>query len=77
MTCEEAIAFLADYLDGELRPDERARFDRHLAACEACTAYLKMYRETIRMAKAAAAAPQLSVEEVPEDLVQVILASAR
>ena len=75
MTCREVIAFLADYLEGALPLEERARFDRHLLLCHSCTAYLMMYRDTIRMTKAAAAAPLLPADDVPEELVQAILAS--
>ena len=43
LTCRELIEFLIDYDSGELRPDERARFDEHLAVCPSCVAYLEQY----------------------------------
>jgi anti-sigma factor RsiW len=43
LTCREIIEFLADYRSGELRPDEKARFDEHLAVCPSCVAYLEQY----------------------------------
>ena len=73
LPCTEIIGFLADYLDGELDADRRSEFDRHLAVCPSCVAYLETYKETIRMAKAA----ELPVDEAPEDLIKAILAASR
>ena len=34
--CEEVIAHLFSYLDGEIGADKRAEIDRHLEACRGC-----------------------------------------
>ena len=70
-TCEELIAVLEDYVDGSLAPFARLRFRLHLAVCRSCRAYLKSYRETIRMARLAIPA----IETVPEELVRAVLAA--
>jgi anti-sigma factor RsiW len=75
ITCQELIAFLGDYIAGELPPAMQLEFERHLAVCSSCVAYIASYRETIRLARAAANAPQLRVEDAPEDLVRAILAT--
>jgi anti-sigma factor RsiW len=78
MTCREFIGFLMDYLSGAVSEQERATFDAHLSVCPACRAYLKTYEETVKMGKAAYAAPEEKVPaEVPEELVQAILASRK
>lgn len=77
MKCEELISFLADYLDGLLAPEIAATFESHLEGCRSCRAYLATYRETIRMARNAVSAPELNVNEAPEELIAAILASAR
>jgi len=77
LPCTEIIGFLADYLDGELAADRRSEFDRHLAVCPSCVAYLETYKETIRMAKAAELPPVPQMEEVPEELIKAILAANR
>lgn len=77
MTCEQLIAVLADYLDHELPPAQVEILEQHLARCRSCVEYLATYRQTIRMSAAAASAPELRVEDVPEELVQAILAAAR
>jgi anti-sigma factor RsiW len=41
---------VTDYLEGALAPDERVRFERHLADCDGCTAYLRQIRATLRAA---------------------------
>ena len=51
MTCRELTEFLIDYVDGTLSPDERARFDGHLARCPDCVTYLRNYEATIRLGK--------------------------
>lgn len=34
--CEEVIAHLLMYLDGEIDEEQRARIDRHLEVCRGC-----------------------------------------
>jgi mycothiol system anti-sigma-R factor len=34
--CEEVIAHLLTYLDGEIDAEKRAQIDRHLAECRGC-----------------------------------------
>jgi len=75
ITCRELITFLGDYLAGELPPVQNHEFERHLAVCASCVQYIATYQETIRMAKTAMTAPELRIEDVPEDLVKAILAS--
>ena len=78
MTCREVIDFLMEYLSGELGASERAEFEQHLADCPDCSAYLKSYEETIKLGKAVFADLDAPVpQDVPEELVQAILASRR
>jgi len=78
MTCREVIDFLMEYLSGGLSTSERAEFERHLTDCPDCTAYLRSYEETIKLGKAVFADPGAPVpQDVPEKLVQAILASRR
>lgn len=78
MTCREFASFMLEYLTGELSPDTRAHFEWHLSRCRNCTEYLAQYRATIAAGKAAYADLDAAVpDEVPDDLVQAILASWR
>ena len=49
LTCRELVELVTDYLEGTLSRRDRARFDRHIAGCDGCTAYLAQFRETIRL----------------------------
>jgi anti-sigma factor RsiW len=49
LTCQELVELVTDYLEDRLETDERARFERHLAECEGCRAYLEQMRHTILM----------------------------
>jgi len=49
ITCIELVELVTDYLEGTLPPEERRRFDAHIADCDGCTAYLEQFRETIRL----------------------------
>lgn len=76
MTCRELIEFLDAYLNGELTAAERSDFERHLQVCKSCVTYLDTYERTVAMGQAAFASLDEDVPvEVPEDLVQAILAS--
>ena len=75
MTCQQLIDFIMSYLDRELPADQRAEFDRHLAVCPPCVNYLRTYERTVLLAKASTNEPV--PEEVPESLVQAILAVQR
>ena len=76
MTCREFVEFLGAYLSDELPEDVRDAFDRHLAECADCTAYLGTYEQTVRLARAVYDEPEGPVPAgVPEDLVQAILSA--
>lgn len=78
MTCRELIEFLDAYLSGELAAAERGDFDRHLAVCRSCVNYVDTYKRTIEMGRAVFAEPDAAVPtDVPEELVQAILAARR
>jgi anti-sigma factor RsiW len=47
MTCSELVGLVSDYLEDALAADEQATFERHLAACRGCAAYLTQMRTTI------------------------------
>lgn len=75
VTCREFIEFLSAYLAGELSPASQAEFHFHLSDCPDCALYLQSYEDTIRLGKEAF--PDLDAPvpgEVPEELVQAILA---
>jgi anti-sigma factor RsiW len=76
LTCQELIGFLADYVEGELAADERARFDAHLAVCPHCVDYLHGYRESVRLGQAAFADGSIPAD-VPVELVDAILAARK
>jgi anti-sigma factor RsiW len=50
LVCQQVVELVTDYLEGALSRRDRRRFDRHLADCPHCTAYLAQMRETIRLA---------------------------
>jgi anti-sigma factor RsiW len=76
MTCREFADFIVDYLTGDLRPDETAAFERHLARCPKCPEYLAQYKATIEAGRAAFPEPEADLPgDVPEDLVQAILSA--
>ncbi len=49
LVCRQIVELVTDYLDGALPRADRRRFERHLAGCPHCTAYLAQMRETIRL----------------------------
>ena len=71
ITCHELIDFLDDYVEGELSEEGRAKFERHLAVCPSCVAFLESYRETV--AALHRIAPDELCDDAPEELVTAIL----
>jgi len=49
LMCRELVEVITDYLEGTMPARERARFEAHLAGCDACTAYVEQMRTTIRL----------------------------
>lgn len=47
LVCQEAVELASDYLEGSLSRRDRRRLEKHLAECDACTAYLEQLRQTI------------------------------
>jgi anti-sigma factor RsiW len=47
LVCQEAVELASDYLEGSLSRRDRRRLEKHLALCDACTAYLEQLRLTI------------------------------
>jgi anti-sigma factor RsiW len=79
LSCREFIEFIMDWLDGELDPGVRREFAEHLEMCPDCVDYLESYRRTVALGKAAWESPGDAPvpDDVPEELVQAVLAARR
>ena len=73
ITCQELIDFIDGYRDNELTTEQRTEFERHLAVCPSCVAYLKTYEQTIHLARSAS--NEQAPEDIPESLLRAILAA--
>ena len=71
IACRELVTLVTDYLEDRLTPDDRARFDAHIAGCPHCTAYVEQMRETIRLTGT------LREEELPAEVREALLAALR
>jgi anti-sigma factor RsiW len=49
MPCRELVELITEYLEDQLSPVDRDRFEAHLADCEPCRTYLEQFRQTIRV----------------------------
>ncbi len=47
LSCQELVELVTNYLEGALSGRQRARFERHIAACPHCTEYLQQLRVTL------------------------------
>jgi anti-sigma factor RsiW len=72
-TCREVGTFLLAYLSGELPPAEHRGFERHLAVCPSCVAYLRTYRTTLTLSRAALGVAE-PAPDAPPELVRAVLA---
>ncbi len=58
MSCRELVEVVSDYLQGDMAPAERLRFEQHLEECPHCVVYVEQMRATI------AAVGRLSPDEL-------------
>jgi Putative zinc-finger len=77
ISCKEFDDFIVGFLEKTLPLHQRIAFRAHLAACSICRRYLKQYRKTMSVAKTALVDNVALPAEVPEALVQAILAARR
>ncbi len=47
MPCEELVERVTEYLDASLVPNDRIRFESHLAECSGCEEILDQFRAVI------------------------------
>lgn len=47
LECRELVELVTDYLEDALAPEERTRFEQHLAVCPGCAAYLRQLRAAL------------------------------
>jgi anti-sigma factor RsiW len=64
LVCRDAVELVSDYLDGTLPRRQRRRLEKHLEACDACSAYLEQMRATI------AASGTVGPDDLPGDVVE-------
>jgi predicted anti-sigma-YlaC factor YlaD len=73
MTCQQAIALLADYLEMVLEPRSlMEELEAHLHDCAPCRAYLATYRRTRDLA---ASTSQVEMPEEMKDRLRAFLLS--
>lgn len=75
ITCVQFEDFILAYLDNELPPMQRRIFGLHLMVCRECKRYLEDYEHAMELVTEMSDADKADLAEVPEDLVQAILAA--
>lgn len=51
MKCEELMAMLNDYVDGDIAPGVCEQFEKHLSGCNPCQVVVDNIRKTITLFK--------------------------
>lgn len=71
LSCREFIELVTEYLEGSLPPEEKERFEAHLAVCDGCTTYLEQMRQTIQWTG------RLTEEQIPDEAKDKLLHTFR
>ena len=71
MACQELVEVITEYLEGNLPPADRERFEAHLTVCPGCQHYLDQMRATIQ------SLGRLTVETIPPETQAQLLALFR
>lgn len=74
-TCREVIESLIEYLSNDIATERRQVFEDHMAVCPDCEIYLNTYQEVVRLSRACCCLEAEECSEVPEHLVQTIVAA--
>ncbi len=78
MNCQEFVRFLMEYLERTLDEQQREMFEQHIADCPPCGDYLRSYERSVALGRTVCNCVEEDVpEEVPDQLVQAILAARR
>lgn len=77
ITCREFEDFVLAYLEDELSPRQKRVFELHMKLCRECREYLAAYRRALDLAEGLADEDAEVLEDVPEDLVDAVLAAQR
>jgi len=64
LTCQDFVNFLSDYIDGDLKEQQKCVFDDHVGVCSDCRNYLDSYKKTMKLASSIVANDALS-DDVP------------
>jgi anti-sigma factor RsiW len=49
LSCRELVELVSDYLEGALPAADHSRFEKHIAGCTNCAAYLHQMRDTLAL----------------------------
>ena len=60
--CPNMVRLLADFIEGQLPPEEHADLERHLSRCPACLSQVKTYRSTVSLLRT------IKDDELPQEL---------
>jgi anti-sigma factor RsiW len=47
LECQQLVELVTDFFENALVPDERERFEAHVAGCPGCVAHLRQMRTTL------------------------------
>jgi len=71
LSCQEMVELMTAYLEGTLDARDRARFGRHVAACNDCARYLDQMRDVV------AVTGRVPVETLPPQAIAELRAAFR
>ena len=61
LVCRDAVELVTEYLEAALDPSRASAFERHVAGCDGCAAYVAQIRTTIRVVRSVGAARDAAV----------------
>ncbi|ABG95630.1 conserved hypothetical protein [Rhodococcus jostii RHA1] len=47
MDCQDLVELVTAYLENDMDPDARVRFETHLGECQGCATYLEQIEQTV------------------------------